>query len=1266
VTPNGLYQFQWTETNGQCTDADTVQIAFNAAPVTGMVQASCDGANQNYTISFPVSGGSPPYSVVGGAILNGVFTSNAIPNGQSYLFSIIDANGCSSPSISGVFNCNCATNAGQMNLQLLSACPGNNVTAQASQGANLDADDIGAFILHSNSGIVLGTIFEENTTGIFSFVSGMSYGTTYYISFVVGNNLNGLPDLMDPCLSVTPGQPVIFYANPVVNAGLDVSGCGLTLMTNATVIPGNGLWTVTGTPLGGSASISNAQNAATDVTASVFGVYTLTYTVTDNGCSGTDDVLLSFGDAPTAGLVSTVCDGANLEYVVSFNISDGLAPFTVNSQPVSGTVFTSAPILSGNSYNFVIQDANGCSSTAVAGSFSCNCTTNAGQVSTTPLTVCQSDSITVQVLGGQNLDADDVSAFILHTGSGAALGTVLFQNHTGRFGYWATMDFGTTYYVSVVAGNNLNGFPDPNDMCLSVSPGQPIVFVQNPIPDAGDDFLVCGLTANMPATPGVFSGTWTQVSGPGTITFADIQNPHSGVVASMPGAYVLEWTEVNGLCSTADGIMVNFLELPAIGPITEACNGTNTGYTLNFTINNGAGTINIIGLSGAFSGSSFTSAELPNNSSYSFTVQDAFGCQSLATIGDHFCDCSTFAGTMNSSPLVFCADAMATASWNNDATFDADDAVQYILHDQPGGNMGTVFATNTQPVFSFGPGLQTGTTYYISAIAGNDQAGVIDLNDPCLDVSAGTPVQWKALPFAALLGDATICSGSSTVLNFNGTGAYPLQLLYTDGTGTPVALTIPGPQTIPLSVSPTASTTYTLLSIEDGSLPTCSANLNTSVTVQVNQPVDAGVAAPALERCTGIAPGIALGDLITGEDSGGQWTETSTIPSVFNAFNAFNGAFNTNGQAAGTYTFRYNIQVGLPCPSQSTTVTVILHPTPVADAGEDQLIDCHQDSVTLGGAGTSIGNGIMYRWALAGTEISTMPTFNTGQGGDYSLLATSTFGCSATDTATITVDNDIPFAAIIETNAVKCFGDTNGSIRLDSIVSNHQPVVFSLNGGPFEAVHQYQLLAPGTYVVTLLDNNGCEWNTDSLVVQEPGLVTVDLGGEIDATFGDSVFLNANASLPLAALESLRWTPLFDSLQANTFMQDFLPLISTYVNIELADSNGCKASSRVLVRVQRPRQVYIPNVFKPGSSSLNDLLTVYGGRGVAEIESFRIFDRWGDQLFESLNFQPNDPIIGWDGTHRGDMVLPGVYVYFAVVRFIDGEVELYKGDVTVVR
>ncbi len=448
VTPNGLYQFQWTETNGQCTDADTVQVAFNAAPVTGMVQASCDGVNQNYTISFPVSGGSLPYSVVGGAILNGVFTSNAIPNGQSYLFSIIDANGCSSPAISGVFNCNCATNAGQMNLQLLSACLGNNVTAQASQGANLDADDIGAFILHSNSGIVLGTIFEENTTGIFSFVSGMSYGTTYYISFVVGNNLNGLPDLMDPCLSVTPGQPVIFYANPVVNAGLDVSGCGLTLMTNANVIPGNGLWTVTGTPVGGSASISNAQNAATDVTASVFGLYTLTYTVTDNGCSGTDDVLLSFGDAPTAGVISTVCDGANLEYLVSFTISAGLAPFTVNSQPVSGTVFTSAPILSGNSYNFVIQDANGCFSPAVTGSFSCNCTTNAGQVSTTPLTVCQSDSITVQVLGGQNLDADDVSAFILHTGSGPALGTVLFQNHTGRFGYWATMDFGTTYYVS--------------------------------------------------------------------------------------------------------------------------------------------------------------------------------------------------------------------------------------------------------------------------------------------------------------------------------------------------------------------------------------------------------------------------------------------------------------------------------------------------------------------------------------------------------------------------------------------------------------------------------------------------------------------------------------------------------------------------------------------------------------------------------------------------------------------------------------------------
>ncbi len=1265
VDSSGIYQFQWTEINGVCSDLDTVQIAFNAAPMSGMKQIICDGTNQNFTVTFPVIGGTAPYTIPGGSISNGIFSSNPIPNGQPYSFSITDSNACVSAAINGIFNCNCATHAGLMDQQPLSACPGNSVNAQPPQGSNLDADDIGAFILHTGSGTSLGVLLDENTTGVFSFINGMIYGTTYYISFVVGNNLNGLPDLTDPCLSVSKGQPVIFYDNPIADAGPDLSACGLGIQVLGNVPTGTGVWTVTSAPVGGSALIATPQNATSTVTATIFGTYILTLTVSNNGCMGTDDVQLNFNDAPIAGMPTLVCDGTNQEFTVTFDISAGQSPYTVNGQALAGTLFTSAPITSGGSYNFVVTDGNGCTSTPISGSFLCNCATNAGQVSQAPVMICQSDSIDVQFLGGQMLDANDVASFVLHTGSGPALGTVLSQNHSGKFGYWAALSFGTTYYVSAVAGNNLNGFPDPNDPCFSVSPGQPVVFLQNPAPDAGLDFMVCGLTTNMAAASGMFTGTWSQVSGPNPATFSNVQNPSTAVDVTTAGTYIFRWMKTNGICSVFDDVQVDFHDNPTLSAITPTCNNTNTGYTLSFTVNNGTPNYTATGLMGVFTGNTFTSALLPNNSPYAFVVKDAFGCASPTITGTFFCSCATNAGTMDTNPLLFCADVPATAIWNNDATLDGDDAVQFILHDQAGTSQGTVFATNNQPVFSFDPGLQTGVTYYISAIAGNGIGAGIDPGDPCFNVAQGTPIQWKALPTATLLGNISICKGDSAVLNINGTGTFPLTLSYNNGSGTPVPLTIPNAQTIPITVSPNVTTTYTLLTISDGSNPTCSANLNNSVTVIVNQTVNAGTSTAPKVLCAREPQVIQLATLINGEDLGGIWAETSVLPSSSGAFNKNNGSFTTNGQLAGTYTFSYTLQAVAPCPSQSTTVTVKINPSPVADAGSDQLLNCHQNIATLGGPGTTLGNGIHYSWTNAGVEIDTFPKLTSDQAGVYTLLVSNQFGCTHQDNVTITVDNDIPAVGNIRIVDITCNGEHNGAILLDSIISNHPPVLFSLNGGPYSVNHYFHGLVSDTYVITLLDNMGCEWSTMPLIVTEPTALTVDLGAEVTVTFGDSVFLQANASVPLDSLATLQWNPVLDSLHAHTFIQRFLPLYSRYVSLNLVDNAGCEAMARVLVRVQRPEQVYIPNVFIPGNS-LNDRLTVFGGLGVAEIESLRVFDRWGDQLFEGLHFPPNDPVIGWDGSYRGEVVMPGVYVYVALVRFIDGKTAVYKGDVTVFR
>jgi hypothetical protein len=67
-----------------------------------------------------------------------------------------------------------------------------------------------------------------------------------------------------------------------------------------------------------------------------------------------------------------------------------------------------------------------------------------------------------------------------------------------------------------------------------------------------------------------------------------------------------------------------------------------------------------------------------------------------------------------------------------------------------------------------------------------------------------------------------------------------------------------------------------------------------------------------------------------------------------------------------------------------------------------------------------------------------------------------------------------------------------------------------------------------------------------------------------------------------------------------------------------------------------------------------------------VESLQVYDRWGEKLFEAFDFPPNSQSVHWDGKFKGSIVNPGVYIYYAVVRFINGEKLLFKGDVTILR
>jgi gliding motility-associated-like protein len=81
---------------------------------------------------------------------------------------------------------------------------------------------------------------------------------------------------------------------------------------------------------------------------------------------------------------------------------------------------------------------------------------------------------------------------------------------------------------------------------------------------------------------------------------------------------------------------------------------------------------------------------------------------------------------------------------------------------------------------------------------------------------------------------------------------------------------------------------------------------------------------------------------------------------------------------------------------------------------------------------------------------------------------------------------------------------------------------------------------------------------------------------------------------------------------------------------------------------------------PNGDGLNDVFGVANFKFQKLLE-FRVFDRWGKQIFETTN-----PAKGWDGTIDGKAANGDVYYYYIRLGYGDDYIETFKGDVTLIR
>jgi gliding motility-associated-like protein len=113
-------------------------------------------------------------------------------------------------------------------------------------------------------------------------------------------------------------------------------------------------------------------------------------------------------------------------------------------------------------------------------------------------------------------------------------------------------------------------------------------------------------------------------------------------------------------------------------------------------------------------------------------------------------------------------------------------------------------------------------------------------------------------------------------------------------------------------------------------------------------------------------------------------------------------------------------------------------------------------------------------------------------------------------------------------------------------------------------------------------------------------------------------------------------------------------------------NGCDSTLVVNLEISK-EEYFVPNIFSPNSDNLNDGFTVYGNKACIEaIQLLRIFDRWGNLLFEKHDFPTNQEKDGWDGRAALKDAPAGVYAYYCELRLYNGAVKKLSGDVTIVR
>lgn len=315
------------------------------------------------------------------------------------------------------------------------------------------------------------------------------------------------------------------------------------------------------------------------------------------------------------------------------------------------------------------------------------------------------------------------------------------------------------------------------------------------------------------------------------------------------------------------------------------------------------------------------------------------------------------------------------------------------------------------------------------------------------------------------------------------------------------------------------------------------------------------------------------------------------------------------------------------------------------------------DGIAIAEPSGGVGN-YGYQWSDTQTE----PEASGLTQGQYDVTVTDGNGCTITGGVFITEPPDVGIDLLGVVDLL-CNGIPTGEIDVQG-TGGRPGYMYSADGLTFFTASPLTGLPAGDYWVKVKDSAGCQDSVFATIVQPPQLIVaaepadtlLDLGFTIDITT-----ITAPSGRPVI----FEWTPPLGISDVTEAEPTITAVSSQLYVVKITDEDGCMAFDTVNIRVNNSRPIYFPNVFAPDKAYPNDHFTGFSGPAATQISLLRIYDRWGELIFEREDFPLNEPNFGWDGTYKGDKVT-GVFTWYALVRFVDQQELPYDGDVTVVR